>query len=169
MSYLELNVFIFWNNLRASFFGLISGIFLGIYPIIMGITNGYLLGFVSSISVQSSGLATLLDIIPHGIFELPALFLSLSLGVKLGLWLIIEPIKFYWKKQKIISLLFILFYLPTLLITLMTNKEFEKKMTISLNNCRRNSKKSLVIFLLIIIPLLLIASIIETLLISLIS
>lgn len=84
MSQLELTGFIFLNNLKSSFFGMIFGILLGIYPIITAIANGYVVGFVSEMSVQKSGFLSLLGLLPHGIFELPALFISLGLGLKLG-------------------------------------------------------------------------------------
>ncbi len=84
MSYLELIRFIFLNNLGSSFFGMILGVFLGIFPVISIISNGYLLGFVSSLSVENNGLTLLYKLLPHGIFELPAIFISLGLGLRLG-------------------------------------------------------------------------------------
>jgi len=84
MSQWELIKFIFLNNLQASFFGVILGIFLGIFPIIIAVANGYILGFVSLISVMNEGGSILWKLFPHGIFELPAIFISLGLGLKLG-------------------------------------------------------------------------------------
>ena len=48
MSRLELINFIFFNNLQSSFYGLILGVILGIFPVTAAIANGYILGFVSS-------------------------------------------------------------------------------------------------------------------------
>ena len=87
MSQGELIGFIFLNNLQSSFYGMIFGIFLGIFPIIAAIANGYLLGFVSLISVESAGGSVLLKLLPHGIFELPAIFISLGLGLKFGMFI----------------------------------------------------------------------------------
>ncbi len=84
MSQWELIKFIFLNNLQASFFGVILGIFLGIFPIIIAVVNGYILGFVALISVINEGSSILWKLFPHGIFELPAIFISLGLGLKLG-------------------------------------------------------------------------------------
>lgn len=84
MSPNELIGFIFFNNLKSSFFGMILGIFLGVFPVIGTIANGYLLGFVSAMSVEAGGILTLWRLLPHGIFELPAVFISLGLGLKLG-------------------------------------------------------------------------------------
>ena len=84
LSSLELMLYIFINNLKSSFLGMIFGVFLGIFPIITAIINGYFVGFVSSIGVQNQGGLILLRLLPHGIFELPAIFISLGMGLKFG-------------------------------------------------------------------------------------
>ena len=113
----EMIQFIFFNNLKSSFIGLFSGIFVGLFSLINGILNGYLLGFVSSLSVQEAGIFSLWRIFPHGIFELPAIFISLGLGLKMG--------SFVFRKKKIPFLrtsilnsvkVFFLIVLPLLLI-----------------------------------------------------
>ena len=87
MSKGELIGFIFLNNLQSSFIGMVSGFLFGIFPLISTIANGYLLGFVSRLSVDAEGLLSLWRILPHGIFELPAVFISLGLGLKFGTFL----------------------------------------------------------------------------------
>jgi len=161
MSQFELIGFIFLNNVQSSFYGLVFGVLVGIFPLIATILNGYFLGFVAFMSVQADGISILWRLLPHGIFEFPAVFISLGLGLKLGLWLIVEPIKFYWGKNKLISVSFILFYIPTLLLTLVYNKQFNKYMKNLFYNFKNNIRNSLRIFLLIVIPLLIIAAIIE--------
>jgi len=84
MSQYELMSFIFSNNIQSSFMGMILGIFLGIFPIFSAISNGFILGFVSSLSVSAEGFVVLWRLFPHGIFELPAIFISLGLGLKIG-------------------------------------------------------------------------------------
>lgn len=84
MSMSELIGFIIFNNLQTSFFGMIFGIILGIFPLLLTMSNGYLLGFVSKLSVQTDGFLSLWRLLPHGIFELPAVFISLGLGMKIG-------------------------------------------------------------------------------------
>jgi stage II sporulation protein M len=100
MSQFELIRFIFLNNIQSSFIGLFSGIFLGIFPVISAIFNGYILGFVSSYSVQERGFSSLWALSPHGIFEIPAIFISFGLGLKLS--------SFLFQKDKIKSLRFFL-------------------------------------------------------------
>ncbi len=96
MSFSELVGFIIMNNLQTSFFGMIFGIVLGIFPLLLTMSNGYLLGFVSKLSVQTDGFLSLWRLLPHGIFELPAVFISLGLGMKIG--------SFLFQKKKLKSL-----------------------------------------------------------------
>lgn len=80
----ELIWFIFLNNLRASFFAMVLGIFLGVMPILTSVVNGYLLGFVAREAVMVEGLGSLWRIFPHGVFELPAVLFSIGIGLRLG-------------------------------------------------------------------------------------
>ncbi len=84
--------FIFLNNLQSSFSGMIFGFLFGIFPFIAALFNGYVIGFVSELSVESAGFSSLLNLLPHGIFELPAIFISLGLGLKFG--------TFWFKKNR---------------------------------------------------------------------
>jgi len=93
MSQGELVRFIFLNNLNSSFFGMVLGFFLGIFPVIVAVLNGYVLGFVALQSVHVDGISVLWKLLPHGVFELPAVFISLGLGLKLG--------TFIFKKRKL--------------------------------------------------------------------
>lgn len=84
MSPFELISFIFLNNLQSGFLGMIFGFLVGFFPVAVTIANGYVLGYVSSLVVSSEGIASLLNLLPHGIFELPAIFISLGMGLKFG-------------------------------------------------------------------------------------
>jgi len=85
--------FIFLNNLQSSFIGMVFGVLVGVFPLVALIVNGYVVGFVSAMSVESAGLVSLLNLLPHGIFELPAIFVSLGLGLKLGTFIFRKDIK----------------------------------------------------------------------------
>ncbi len=77
--------FIFQNNVSSAFFALILGMLFGIFPIFNAMTNGAVLGYVFSlVSVEQSGFKSILYLLPHGIFELPAVFITLGLGIRLG-------------------------------------------------------------------------------------
>jgi stage II sporulation protein M len=82
----ELITFIINNNMMSSFYGLILGIFFGIIPIGVILINGYVLGFVANKAVESGGILVLWKLLPHGIFEIPAVMISIGLGLKLGMF-----------------------------------------------------------------------------------
>ncbi len=106
---------IFLNNIMAGFLAFAFGLFLGIFPVVAAITNGYLVGFVANSVVEQNGVSVLWRLLPHGIFELPAIFVSMGLGVWLG-------VSFFDKnktlKQKIIdgARAFVVIVLPLLVI-----------------------------------------------------
>jgi len=103
MSHGGLIWFILLNNIQSSFFGMIYGILFGIFPIMASLVNGYLLGFVASEAVQSNGISVLWRLFPHGVLELPALFISLGLGIKLGSFVFgknkLKTLKIYFIKS----------------------------------------------------------------------
>jgi stage II sporulation protein M len=84
LGFSEMFAFIIYNNIKTSFLGFIFGLIFGIFPLFLAALNGYLLGFVTRLVYSENGLGDLWRILPHGIFELPAFFLSLGLGVQLG-------------------------------------------------------------------------------------
>jgi stage II sporulation protein M len=114
-SHSEMVFFIISNNLKSTFFGIFLGVLFGIFPVLSAIMNGYLLGFVSMMSVGNSGFLSLFNLLPHGIFELPAIFISLGLGLRLGY-------SFFKEKKKIKENLinsfriFLIIVLPLLIV-----------------------------------------------------
>jgi len=80
----ELAWFIFLNNLAAGFMAFVLGIGLGVFPLVTCVVNGYLLGLVAREAVMVEGIWTLWRILPHGVFELPAVLFSIGMGLKLG-------------------------------------------------------------------------------------
>lgn len=107
--------FIFFNNLKSSFFGIIFGIFAGIFPVAGSLINGYVLGFVSKLTVAENGFFVLWRLIPHGIFELIAVFISFGMGLKLGIEVFTKKETFI-KNLKFSLKIFFLIVLPLLLI-----------------------------------------------------
>jgi stage II sporulation protein M len=80
----ELIVHIFLNNMRAGFFAMVFGVLFGLFPILTSIINGYLIGFASNMAVSHGGITILWRLVPHGIFEIPAILLSMGIGLYLG-------------------------------------------------------------------------------------
>jgi len=86
---LELISFIIANNIKSAFFGMIFGVFFGIVSLGVVVVNGYVLGFVIKKTVAVGGFSVLFRLVPHGIFEIPAVVISLALGLKLGMFLFV--------------------------------------------------------------------------------
>ncbi len=84
---LQMIVYILKNNLSSAFFSLFLGILLGIFPVLLAVANAYLLGFVSNAVVAEAGYLSLWKLLPHGVFEIPAIIISIGLGIKLGMFL----------------------------------------------------------------------------------
>jgi len=162
----ELISFIMHNNIQSSFIGMILGIFLGVIPLGVLTINAYILGYVINKTVAIEGFQILWRLLPHGIFEIPAILISLALGLKLGISIMFNCIKDYSKKISTLNITLLillsiivfpiafLIYMPLTLI----NKNLRKKFY-------ENIKNSIRIFIFIVIPLLVIAGIIEGLLI----
>jgi len=109
--------FLFLNNFKSSFFGVIFGVIFGFFPLISDVVNGYLLGFVAKLVVAEQGFSILWRLFPHGIFELPAVFISLGMGLKLSTFIfeknkVKSLLKFFWNSLKV----FILVVIPLLII-----------------------------------------------------
>ena len=79
---------IFWHNLLAVVFMILLGVFAGIFPAITIWLNGLLMGFVVHMVVTQSHVPAwkviVYALLPHGIFEVPALLLGSALGIQLG-------------------------------------------------------------------------------------
>ncbi len=86
LSAFDLIVYIFANNFQSSLYGIIFGVLFGLFPAGAAILNGALLGYVLHLSWGVTGISEFWRLLPHGIFELPAVFISLGLGVRLGTW-----------------------------------------------------------------------------------
>lgn len=117
LSGFRLVLFIFFNNLQSAFFGLLLGVVFGIFSIMNSFVNGMLLGYVAAKVSTVSGFSEFWRLLPHGIFELPAIFISLGLGVKLGMFVFsknkVKELKMrFWSSINV----FFLVVLPLLLL-----------------------------------------------------
>ncbi len=117
LSAFGLIAYIFSNNFQSSLSVMLFGIAFGLFPIGATILNGTLLGYVLHLSWGVSGISDFWRLLPHGIFELPAVFISFGLGIRLG--------SFVFAKKKMASLAyhlynsllaFVLIVLPLLII-----------------------------------------------------
>jgi stage II sporulation protein M len=73
------------HNVMASIFVLISGVIVGIIPTFAIGANGFVLGVAYSQVAEMVGYSkAALKVLPHGVFEVPALLLAASYGLWLG-------------------------------------------------------------------------------------
>lgn len=78
-------IIIFLKNLLSCAMAILLGLGLGLVPLLVVTSNGFLLGIVSYGVIQKAGVLYLLaGILPHGIIELPTVFLSIAIGFRLG-------------------------------------------------------------------------------------
>lgn len=76
---------IFLNNAFVSLLFLVLGLAFGVLPVLFIAFNGYIVGVISHIVAQERGLLFIfLALLPHGIVELPMVFLSAGIGLRLG-------------------------------------------------------------------------------------
>ncbi|MEM4259380.1 MAG: stage II sporulation protein M [Candidatus Pacearchaeota archaeon] len=110
-------LFILQNNLKSSLFGMLFGIIVGIFPVINCISNGVVLGYVMKGVWLESGFREFWRILPHGVFELPAVFISLALGLKLGMFIFAKE---KWKtliwRARNSMIIFVCIVIPLLII-----------------------------------------------------
>jgi len=82
---LMIMMIIFLKNLLASATAMLLGLGLGIVPMMVATSNGFLLGIGGYSAVEQKGWPFLVaGILPHGIIELPAFLLSIAIGLRLG-------------------------------------------------------------------------------------
>lgn len=117
----DLFVMIFTNNARIAFMAIILGVFGGIFSLSIACVNGVVLGIVCYWILQKASWWLLLaGILPHGCLELPAIFLSLAIGLRIGS-VAIQKI-FCWQGKSVIRELiqglkmFMVIIMPALLV-----------------------------------------------------
>jgi stage II sporulation protein M len=78
--------YILLNNVTASLLIVGSGLLLGILPVMAIFSNGVILGVVYRQGVDTLGYTNAaLEVLPYGIFEIPALLIAASYGMWLGI------------------------------------------------------------------------------------
>lgn len=98
---LGLFIFILENNITKLLAALILGIFAGLIPLASVFVNGMLLGIFACVILEKSSWPFLIaGILPHGIFEIPALILSTAIGIRIGA---VAVRKLFGRKEKFID------------------------------------------------------------------
>jgi len=84
-------VTILLNNVIQSIISMYMGVAAAIWPVVMLVTNGMILGYLFGGLAdhgENVGLLILKGILPHGILELPAVFLACAVGIRFGVTLL---------------------------------------------------------------------------------
>lgn len=85
LSPLSLMLGIFANNALKCLLVVLLGLAFGIVPAFFMLANGLILGIVIGVTMSRTGLLYVLaGTLPHGIIELPMVFISAAIGLKLG-------------------------------------------------------------------------------------
>lgn len=86
-----LAVKIFLNNFEACAFLFLGGATFGVLTFFVLFSNGVVIGlFADQIAAKVGPLGLIAGLVPHGIFELPAIFISAALGLALTRSLLAE-------------------------------------------------------------------------------
>jgi stage II sporulation protein M len=114
----EMIFFILQNNSQTSFIALISGAVFGIFPLVSDVINGVVLGYVLAMVSEAAGVWSVWRILPHGIFELPAIFISFGMGIKLGFSLFLrkESVREFKRRFYNSVNVFLMIVLPLLIV-----------------------------------------------------
>jgi stage II sporulation protein M len=85
-SQLDMALTIFLNNYRVCALLLFAGMFI-LPAVFILFVNGFAMGFVMKmLEIKNHDLLFLIKgIVPHGVFELPAIFISAVIGIRIGL------------------------------------------------------------------------------------
>ncbi|USG66094.1 stage II sporulation protein M [Brevibacillus ruminantium] len=98
---------IFFNNVKVALLMMAMGVFFAFVPVFNIMANGVFIGFMFA-KISESGVNPVLmftaGILPHGIFELPAILFAAAVGIRLGVLSLrtvgslIQPAK--WERVK---------------------------------------------------------------------
>lgn len=117
LGFIGLWKFIFLNNSIIASISVFSGFFLSFLPALLLISNSLFLGLVSGLVYSFTGISTFWKLLPHGIFELPAIFISIALGIRFGTFIFYkDPLKIFIYFFTNSVRVFLLIILPLLII-----------------------------------------------------
>jgi stage II sporulation protein M len=110
---------IFTNNLQICMLAFLGGATFGFLTIFLLMTNGILIGILIEVMLREKSIpALLVGLLPHGIFEIPAILVSTALGMIMarGLWEELAGNGNTLDTAKAAGRLFLLYVVPLILI-----------------------------------------------------
>jgi stage II sporulation protein M len=150
------------NNIFALVFSFVLSPILCLTPLMALLLNGWLLGFISLSVVSERSLGFLIaGILPHGVFELPALIIAEAAAFSFGFMVIMllihrESRKTLWRtatmnlERKFLSVIMVIFvgFFHTVLITALMEETTRKTVLVNL----KQNVKYLVIAIALMVP-----------------
>ena len=111
---------IFENNAIKCFLVVVLGLAAGVAPLLFTVANGLVIGIVVGATMAKTGLLyVLVGILPHGIIEMPVVFLSAAIGLKLGFdvlrMAVHRPVPL-WRDIREALLIYVFWIMPLLFI-----------------------------------------------------
>ncbi len=81
----QMFLFILENNTVIAFLAFLTGIIFGLPTFFVLVSNSFIIGLILAVASQEMSILMIASsLVPHGIFEIPAILLALSLGFFIG-------------------------------------------------------------------------------------
>jgi len=108
---------IFIHNLIASYLAMCFIVLLGLIPVVLAAFNGLLLGWFAGWMENVTWAQLAVFLLPHGIFEWPAMFMAFGVGMWRGLGNYFSPDNLSWfQRWKMANCAYFIFVVPLLFI-----------------------------------------------------
>ncbi len=108
---------IFVHNLIASYLAMCFVVLWGIIPMAMAVFNGLILGWFAGWIESATWMQLAVMLVPHGMFEWPAMFIAFGVGMWRGLGFYFVPDKLSWgQRWKRANLTYLVFVVPLLFV-----------------------------------------------------
>ncbi len=114
---LEFILRIFVHNLIASYLAMCFVVFFGIVPLTFAVFNGLLLGWFAGWMDHVPWVEMAVMLVPHGIFEWPAMFIAFGVGMWRGVGFRWSEVYLSWlDRLKRVHCVYLIFVVPLLFV-----------------------------------------------------
>ncbi len=108
---------IFIHNLIASYLAMCFVVLLGAVPVVLAAFNGLLLGWFAGWAENVTWVQLAVFLMPHGIFEWPAMFIAFGVGMWRGFGHYFSPDDLSWvQRWKMANSAYFIFVVPLLFV-----------------------------------------------------
>jgi stage II sporulation protein M len=107
---------IFLRNSLSAVFSVVLGPLLGIVPVLGALVNGLMVGLTFTCISETNKIKALLQLFPHGLFELPAMFMAWGIGIWQGIWFFQKNVQHTFRERRNNALRILFFIIIPLLL-----------------------------------------------------